>query len=92
MKNTSNKAARKRPGRQAWAVIILLFSVGLLAQEETGDTATSEQDTVSATELPEPASPSTTASEPPATANSPFDYQASEKISEDLSVSFPVDI
>ena len=29
---------------------------------------------------------------PPARDDSPYDYQASEEISEDLSVSFPVDI
>ena len=29
---------------------------------------------------------------PPTTDDSPFDYRSSEKISEDLSVSFPVDI
>jgi hypothetical protein len=34
----------------------------------------------------------TTASEETDFDNSPFDYQSSEKISEDLSVSFPVDI
>ena len=32
------------------------------------------------------------ADRPPPSDDSPFDYQASEEISEDLSVSFPVDI
>jgi hypothetical protein len=37
--------------------------------------------------------PETAAPAPPATpAGSPFEYEASEQISEDLSVSFPVDI
>lgn len=49
---------------------------------------------------PEPAAPAAEAQEAPASDGeaaprrdeSPFDYEASEQISEDLSVSFPVDI
>ena len=92
MNNTNNRTARKRPGRRVWAALLLLLSVGLPAQEEARDTAAGEQGTPSVTELPEPTGPSTSASEPPVTANSPYDYQASDKISEDVSVSFPVDI
>jgi hypothetical protein len=50
--------------------------------------------------VPEGAAPEPTEDNTPATAetapdgsdDSPFDYQASEQISEDLSVSFPIDI
>jgi hypothetical protein len=48
-----------------------------------------------AEENPAPSSGDSTAPEretPPARDDSPYDYQASEEISEDLSVSFPVDI
>ena len=36
--------------------------------------------------------PATAATDAPGEGDSPFDYQASEQISEDLSVSFPIDI
>ena len=41
---------------------------------------------------PGPAASENASSAPPTEEDSPFDYQASEQISEDLSVSFPVDI
>jgi hypothetical protein len=80
------------------ALLVLLLScapLGAWAQEK----AEPEQDTGSSTT--EPTTPATTpattsSAEQPAPGNnndnSPFDYQASEEISQDLSVSFPVDI
>lgn len=52
--------------------------------ESSGEAPASTQETQSEQDEPPPA----TGEDPP----SPFDYEASEEISEDLSVSFPVDI
>lgn len=90
--NESQRRVKKMLTGYTWAALLLLFPLNLLAQEETQDPATGEQQAVSSSEQPEAASGAQTSSETPATASSPFDYQASEKISEDLSVSFPVDI
>ena len=80
--------------------VLLLLTTTLWAQEPVANSQADERDipatngaeaaTSSETEAPAAAEPA--ASEPPASVDSPFDYQASEKISEDLSVSFPVDI
>ena len=68
----------------------LLLQTGLMAQEAA-----------TPPEQPEPASSENTESEPAepvtpaqveAASDDPFDYEATEQISEDLSVSFPVDI
>lgn len=67
--------------------ILLSCSALSLAQEETGEPAT---DSVAQTETPAAdadTSTTGTAGDEPAA-----DYRASEQISEDLSVSFPVDI
>lgn len=75
--------------RSGWASVLLLgllWITPLFAQEEsadqpqtadTGDTRETETETAKA---PSPSD------------DSPYDYRASEEISEDLSVSFPVDI
>ncbi len=52
------------------------------ANEDSGDAA------AAAGAEPAPSAPEP----PPEREDSPFDYEASEEISEDLSVSFPVDI
>lgn len=56
----------------------LLLALPLAAQEAEPEEAE-----------PEPESETSASAEP---AGSPFEYEASEQISEDLSVSFPVDI
>ncbi|GAB3274937.1 hypothetical protein [Parahaliea aestuarii] len=70
----------------------LLLASGLaLGQEPAGEgdpnrPAATENDSAA------PAAATDKADNPPPRDDSPFDYQASEQISEDLSVSFPVDI
>ena len=58
-------------------LLLLLFAHAGWAQEDSG---------------PEEAKTEPPAEEPETQDSDPFDYQSSEKISEDLSVSFPVDI
>jgi hypothetical protein len=75
-------------------LLVLLLgcgSLGAWAQEESEP----EPDTGTSTTAPNtPATTPRTEQPAPdkASENSPFDYQASEEISQDLSVSFPVDI
>ena len=79
-------------------LMVLLLGAGLTgawAQEapnpDSGPSVEAPADT-GTTEAPEQAaSPSAPAADP-TNESSPFDYQASEEISQDLSVSFPVDI
>ena len=98
MKNERQTRTKNRATGYACVALLLLVPFGLLAQEEAKDTVSDQQESVDSTEQsqaaeqPQAANPAQPASENPATANSPFDYQSSEKISEDLSVSFPVDI
>ena len=66
--------------------LCLLLPVTALAQDETADTDAAKEEQAETTQTePEPAPPQPEA-------GSPFEYEASEQISEDLSVSFPVDI
>lgn len=61
-------------------VLLALWATTLWAQQEQEEAPTEEPtQTEQAAETPEPAT-------------DPFDYESSEQISEDLSVSFPVDI
>ena len=66
---------------------LLLFSPPMLAQE--ADEATAADDKDATASKPAPRQPETV---PAASEESPYDYRSSEEISEDLSVSFPVDI
>jgi len=68
-----------------FAVIVLSMSVSLFAQEP--DTEPESSDSVETPTQPAEAQPT-----PPPSRDDPFDYESSEEISEDLSVSFPVDI
>ena len=69
---------------------LLLSSTPLLAQDAEPEAPTSKDE---APAKAEPAAkPAAPAPAPAANDDSPFDYRSSEKISEDLSVSFPVDI
>lgn len=71
-------SSRPRPWLPLTALAALLLALPLAGQ-----------DAEPVAPEPEPV-PQTAA--PAAPADSPFDYEASEQISEDLSVSFPVDI
>ncbi len=69
--------------------LALLTTMSAFAQEtsDPSPTPAPEGPATSAESRPEPEREA-----PPARDDSPYDYQASEEISEDLSVSFPVDI
>ena len=75
------------PAGLATAMVLALGAISVSSQpaaDEPAPAATTEQP---------PANDSATGGERPAnTDKSPSDYRASEQISEDLSVSFPVDI
>ena len=82
---------------RALAVAILSLVLGaapLHAQHATDAPEQDAKETQKNQENPPADKPVTApATRPPATNNdSPFDYRSSEEISEDLSVSFPVDI
>ena len=67
---------------------LLLGSTALVAQEtEPQEPAPKDKTPATAEPAAKPATPAPTAND-----DSPFDYRSSEEISEDLSVSFPVDI
>ena len=67
---------------------LLLGSATLVAQEaDPQEPAPKDEAPATAEPAAQPATPA-----PPANDDSPFDYRSSEEISEDLSVSFPVDI
>ncbi|RLA48359.1 MAG: hypothetical protein DRR04_01275 [Gammaproteobacteria bacterium] len=70
---------------------LVLGAAPLCAQQATEPP---EQDTKETQKSPPADEPGATPATPPQAANnnSPFDYRSSEEISEDLSVSFPVDI
>ena len=82
---------------RALTVAILSLVLGaapLSAQQATDAPQQDAKETQKSQESPTADKPATApAARPPATTNdSPFDYRSSEEISEDLSVSFPVDI
>ncbi|MEP5567150.1 MAG: hypothetical protein ABJN62_04890 [Halioglobus sp.] len=65
-------------------LLLALWGLPATAQTDGTDQDTSEETTTDTKEKTEPATPRA--------ATDPFDYESSEQISEDLSVSFPVDI
>ena len=73
-------------------LLLALCCAPLHAQQQGADSETDkkEQEAPASPAANEPSAPAQTA--PGQTNDSPFDYRSSEKISEDLSVSFPVDI
>ena len=72
----------------ALLLTLLLGSTPLAAQEaDAQEPAPKDEAPAKAEPAAKPATPAPTAND-----DSPFDYRSSEKISEDLSVSFPVDI
>ena len=78
------------PRRFAVSMALALLTTMSAFAQETSDpspTPAPESPGTSAESRPEPEREA-----PPARDDSPYDYQASEEISEDLSVSFPVDI
>ncbi|HBX71503.1 MAG TPA: hypothetical protein DEG86_00820 [Halieaceae bacterium] len=67
--------------------------VGPVAAQETPEATATEEPAARAAAAPQPAEAAATAATRSASGpGSPLDYEASEQISEDLSVSFPVDI
>ena len=77
------------------AGVLFAFQAAALAPEttSTGDNATQDTDQTQVASSAEPsASESSSASNSPDAAASILDYEASEQVSEDLSVAFPVDI
>ena len=66
------------------ALLLALWGAPVAAQTDGDEQSASEETTTDEKETAAPATPR------PAT--DPFDYESSEQISEDLSVSFPVDI
>ena len=106
MNTTVQRIKTSRLQHRMAALTLILATANLWAQQPTEDSATpatqiptqAPPTPASATETPTPAEPAVAtdleeaAADGPVGASSPFDYRASEKISEDLSVSFPVDI
>lgn len=84
------------PGRIAPLLLALLLGAGpLLAQQDTTDTGSAsapdqESANKSGASPPPPSEPAPQSQG--SRSNSPFDYRSSEEISEDVPVSFPVDI
>ena len=87
-----NQTSRLAQGLSV-ALFTLLLSGGALSlwaqtdEQEPIEPVPPEQQEVEGDEDPPETTPEETVAD-----DSPFDYQSSEKISEDLSVSFPVDI
>ena len=77
------------------AFYALMLAAPLALAQESGDNAQAQEaeDTAPAEQAATPAETGETpAKETGSQTRSPFDYRATEQISEDLSVSFPVDI
>ena len=70
------------------ALALLTFALPCVSQTETGEPAVSQDDPSKASAPDTAAVRENTQTE----RESPFDYRASEEISEDVPVSFPVDI
>jgi hypothetical protein len=103
MNTTVQRTRSSRLRHRVAALLLLLAAAQLWAQQPAENsppqtatpatqTPTKDAEGPAAAEPTAATSPEKAAVETPASANSPFDYRASEKISEDLSVSFPVDI
>lgn len=80
-----NNTGYRRLQRSLLLAVLLLPLLTLRAQEDPNSPAPDSKEPAAASA--KPADPEAAAKDP-----SPFDYEASEQISEDLSVSFPVDI
>lgn len=79
----------------AATLVLLTVSSGSLGQDDAGQSsaggAASEGEASQAGNGPAETAPKA-AEQPARSPSDPFDYESSEQISEDLSVSFPVDI
>lgn len=76
---------------QRWSLLalgLLLFALPIASQTETGESPAALESDGEARESDTPA----TRPDTQAARENPFDYRASEEISEDVPVSFPVDI
>jgi hypothetical protein len=86
MARSCMETVRVAPGLVALASCLLLVAAFTQAQEAEQ----APEDPPAEAEVAE--QPAQAASQPEASSDDPFDYEATEQISEDLSVSFPVDI
>jgi hypothetical protein len=78
--------------RHAVLLVSLLMALpGAVAQTTDEDQQNDQPEPVPTAPAAKPA-PVKPSEPPPQSSGSPFEYEASEQISEDLSVSFPVDI
>lgn len=88
----------KRRQRPTLCIALLLAAAPLLAQPEAPDSASTtpsdglENEPAATQQAPAPSEPAPTSSSSGTRTSSPFDYRSSEEISEDVPVSFPVDI
>jgi len=93
---TANTPMQRKLSRYFIALVMGWSSVYGWSQELPDIVETPETRQAEIKEDSEPGSndtgKSSSGSDEPSDSNSPFDYQASEEISQDLSVSFPVDI
>jgi hypothetical protein len=88
---SNNPANRRSAATAALALVLLAGAANCPAQTATEPPANTPDRTPAPDpqDSPQPDSPS---SAPAEDEKSPFDYRSSEEISEDLSVSYPVDI
>jgi len=77
----------------AVATLSLVLGAAPLFAQQAADAPEQDSEETPKSQESQAANRPAPATRPPATSNdSPFDYRSSEEISEDLSVSFPVDI
>lgn len=72
-------------------LVLLAVSSGSLGQDDAGQSSAGDAVSEGEESRPTETAPET-AEQPARSPSDPFDYESSEQISEDLSVSFPVDI
>jgi hypothetical protein len=71
--------------------LVLCSNAQIIWAQDAAENAAQTKTDTKESEAAQKAAPEKT-TPPPASNGSPFDYEASEEISQDLSVSFPVDI
>ena len=81
-----------RRGRFTTLLALLLLTSTTTGWAQSQGAVTDQPPSTEQTEPEKKETPPTTAESDVEKDNSPFDYESSEEISEDLSVSFPVDI
>lgn len=86
------KGSSTRANRVGGLLALLLLTGPITGWAQSEGAATDQPPPADQSEPEKKEPPPTTAESDVEKSNSPFDYQSSEEISEDLSVSFPVDI